>query len=101
MRVMPYMLDRHARYNETVEISSNIRDTLVAAIDGTKLYQTKYGPDIRWGAVFLDRSERKIHSIYLNRRYINGTGSIGLIDGAEVGLNGSLVTWFELNFLNH
>jgi hypothetical protein len=98
-RVDPQVLERAADYKETVELSSDLRDTLAAAIDGTKLYRIRRGPDVRWGAVFLDKSDRPVHSIYLNGRRINGAGRRGHIDGEDVGLNGALVTWFELNFL--
>jgi hypothetical protein len=98
-RVEPEALERAADYKETVEISSDLRETLAAAIDGTKLYRIRRGPDVRWGAVFLDKSDRRVHSIYLNGRLINGAGRRGHIDGADVGLNGALVSWFEFNFL--
>jgi hypothetical protein len=100
-RVTPETLEHHSHYEETIEISSDLRDTLVAAIDGTKLYRIVYEPDVRWGAVFLDKSDRRVHSIYLNGRYINGAGRRGHIDGADVGLNGALAAWFEINFLKH
>ena len=100
IRVTPQRLERYADRKDKFVISSQLRDTLVAAIDGAKLYETKYRPDLRWGAIFVDKAERQVHSLYLNSRYFTGTGRIGIIDGANVGLNGALITWFESNFIH-
>ena len=52
-------------------------------------------PDLRWGALFLDENTNQVHTIYLDGKYVTGTGRKGLIDGHAVALNRALIEWFE------
>jgi hypothetical protein len=56
-------------------------------------------PDLRWGLIFLDASGKRLHSIYLDGRYISGTGRTGYIDGIRAGFDGSLSSWLEKEYL--
>jgi hypothetical protein len=84
----------------SVELNRKLRDELIRAIDGAELQIDKWGSDLRWGAIFLDRAGTPLHSIYLNSCYYGGAGRRGYIDGIQVRLNGSLIVWFESNFSN-
>jgi len=53
-RVTPEVLEMDAQKKMSVELSSDLAETLVRAIDNTKIYQTRYEPDLRWGAVFFE-----------------------------------------------
>ncbi len=96
----PELLDRTAKFNRQVEVDDKLKNSLVKAIDDSRLSAIEYPPDVRWGAVFYDRTGRAIHSIYLNGRMDYGTGRRGIIDGGYVGLNGALIEWFQGNWGN-
>jgi hypothetical protein len=98
-RVTPEMLEAHADKKFAVEISTAAPESLVRAIEGVRLRDTTDPADLRWGMVFWDRSGNRVHSIYLNSRYIFGTGRRGYVDGALVGFNASLINWLESNYL--
>jgi hypothetical protein len=90
----------HFKGKFSVELKGKLADDLIRAIDGAQLQGDKWGADLRWGAAFLDQSGTALHSIYLNSCYFGGARREGYIDGVRVGLNGSLVAWFENNFSN-
>jgi len=98
-RITPQMLEAQADKRFALEISAAASEGLVRAIEGIRLHETADPADLRWGMVFWDRSGNRVHSIYLNSRYIFGTGRRGYIDGALVGLNASLINWLESNYL--
>jgi hypothetical protein len=98
-RVTPEMLEAHTDKRFTMEISTAAPEGLVRAIERIRLHETTDPADLRWGMVFWDRSGNRAHSIYLNSRYIFGTGRRGYVDGALVGFNASLIHWLESNYL--
>jgi hypothetical protein len=98
-RVTPQMLEAQADKRFTLEISTAAPEGLVRAIEGIRLHETTDPADLRWGMIFWDRSGNRVHSIYLNSRYIFETGRRGYIDGVLVGFNASLIDWLESNYL--
>jgi hypothetical protein len=97
--VRPEMLEAQADKRFTMEISTAAPEGLVRAIERIRLHETREQADLRWGMVFWDCSGNRAHTIYLNSRYIFGTGRRGYIDGTLVGFNASLIHWLESNYL--
>jgi hypothetical protein len=101
--VTPDLLPAYASHNSgrfSIELNEKLTDGLIRAIDSAQLRPHRWGADLRWGAVFLDRSGMQLHSVYLNSCYFGGAGREGYIDGIRVGLSSSLIVWFESNFSN-
>jgi hypothetical protein len=98
-RVTPDMLESQADAKFHLDIPSTIADDLLRAIDRNKVQHITDEADLRWGAVFFGHSGQRLHSIYLNGRYLFGSGRKGYIDGTAVGLNRPLLDWFEKNYL--
>lgn len=94
-RVTPELLPGVARLDRVISMSASRMGSLVSAIRKATLAPLDAQPDLRWGAVFLDARGNERHSIYLDGKYITGPGRRGMIDGHMVGLNGTLVGWFE------
>ena len=98
-RVTPDTLESNPDFTVRVKLTDPLRRGLIDAINKTKTTPRDEYPDLRWGAVFYDEADRRVHSIYLDGRYITGSGRRGVIDGRAVNLNGRLIRWFEDNFL--
>jgi hypothetical protein len=95
-RVTPAMLEAQADKKFSLE---TVPQSFVRAIENITLHKVRDSPDLRWGLVFWNRSGNRVHSIYLDGRYILGTGRKGYIDGVTVGFNASLVDWLESNYV--
>jgi hypothetical protein len=94
----PTLLGRVADFKLDLELTQSQVEHLRVAIHETRLSKLKYEGDLRWGAIFFDNSGRQVHSVYLNGwAFMMGAGRKGFVDGAAVGLNGSLASWFEGN----
>jgi hypothetical protein len=50
-------------------------------------------PDIRWGIIFYDISERRLGAIYLN-----GYGDRGVVGNIPVSFRGDLFSWLNKNY---
>ena len=98
-RVTPQILEVEADKRFAIEISTAAPEGLARAIERIRLHETREPADLRWGMVFWDGSGNRVHSLYLNSRYIFGTGRRGYIDGTLVGFNASLIGWLESNYL--
>jgi hypothetical protein len=68
---------------------------LTRAIGKSKSKKTQTLPDLRTGIIFLSRENAPLHTVYLDGRYLTGTGRNGIIDGQAVRLNGSIQSWVE------
>ena len=82
-----------------IQMSGNIRTTLLKAIENTTITASNKPGDLRWGAVFYDGNSNALHSIYLDKRYINTRTNQGQIDDHIVTVNDALISWFETNFV--
>src|SRR5262249_7378262 len=98
--VTPELLEVHSKNNKiSVELNTELSGELVKAIDDAQLRFYSGVLDLKWGAVFFDKSGTRLHSIYLNGYYAPmGAGRRGNIGGVNVELNRSLIVWFENNF---
>jgi hypothetical protein len=99
--VKPDMVEYYACPRIGAELSARLVKELANWIDGTILYEPASQPDLRWGAIFFEKSERPIHSIYLNGPlgWLRA-GRLGYVDGTPVGVNSFLIYWLESNFLS-
>ena len=99
-RVTPDLLEVHPGNNKrSVELSVESITQLMKAIDDTQVSLYSGGIDLKWGAVFFDKSGTRLQSIYLDGWYASlGAGRGGTIGGVDVSLNGALIVWFETNF---
>ncbi len=94
----PQLLPGSAEINRLVEVNQSMRASLLVAIDKTKTSPLDSPPDLRWGAIFYGSKGTELHSIYLNGKFLFGTGRQGIIDGNSAKLNGALIKWFEDTF---
>ena len=99
--VTPEMLEAAAGFRFSTSLTDVSRTELVEVIKTTTVELEDHPPDLRWGAVFYDESDNRLHTIYVDRKYILELGRKGVIDGVPVKLNGRLLEWFERNFLEH
>jgi hypothetical protein len=101
--ISPKFMDAYSSDSDrrVVGLTPRMIAKLVEVIDATRTSEYKYEPDIRWAAFFVNVHGKRVHSIYLNWSWylFTGGGRIGNIDGSVVYLNGSLIGWFERNFL--
>ncbi len=82
-----------------VNMSGDIRTTLLNAIENTTITASNRPGDLRWGAVFYEGNSNELHSIYLDGRYINTRTNQGQIDHHVITVNDALIGWFESNFV--
>jgi hypothetical protein len=96
------MLENYACPKIGVELSPRLKlvKELANSIDHTELSEPESRSDLRWGAIFFDKSESPIHSIHLNGPFALRTGTVGYVDGIFAGVNGFLISWLEGNFLS-
>jgi hypothetical protein len=97
--VTPDDLPKWAERKISVAASPELMDGLRTAFNDTKIHRIDHPPDLRWGAIFYGAQDAPLFSIYLDGRYVTGTGRKGYIDTTPVGLNDALIRWFEGNFL--
>lgn len=74
---------------------------LAAAVRKLAPAQLDYRPDLRWQLALLDGSGNKLHAIFLSKRYVQGRGRSGYVDGEMCALTAAtigspaLVTWLR------
>ena len=97
-RVTPTLLESSAYFNSIVNMDSSIQGSLLSAIKTCWVKPASSEPDLRWGAIFMNKNGEKIHSVYISGKSLFAKGRHGIIDGRVVNLNGSFISWFEANF---
>lgn len=100
VQVTPEQLEVSATKKFSVKLTPSSAKSWADTVEKIRLTDLSSPLDLRWGIVFLDRSGSRMHSIYLNSRYITGTGRKGYLDGKLYGFNASLINWLEANYLN-
>jgi hypothetical protein len=101
---IPISPEHFATYpNERSALALTERDAaeLAAAVRKLQPAELAYQPDLRWQLVFLDGSGNKLHTIFLSKRYVQGRGRSGYLDGnmcaftaATIG-SPALVRWLQ------
>lgn len=92
------LLRRAAVVDRVSPIDDKLRQRLIIALEQTSVEPLESQPDVRWGAIFLGRDGKELHSIYLDGRYFDGTGRRGIVDGNFVKTNGALGYCLERAF---
>lgn len=97
-RLTPENLEGEAHFRKSEPLSLEARRELVVALEKAELRPLEHVQDVRWGAIFLDKKGREVHSIYLNGQFANQVGNEAVIDGTPTRVSGSLAAWFERTF---
>ena len=98
VRLTPELLQQSAEIDRTLSLDRATRDSLIRAIEMTEVSPLGMPPDLRWGAIFFGADGMERHSIYLDGKFLSGTGRQGIIDRDLAKVNGALVSWFEDSF---
>jgi hypothetical protein len=101
---IPIAPERFATYSserKTLVLSERDATELAAAVKTLAPGQLSYQPDLRWQLVLLDESGNKLHTIFFSKRYVQGRGRAGYVDGdmcsfgtATIG-SPALVKWLQ------
>ena len=101
---VPIAPERFATYSserKTLVLTERDTSELAAAVKALTPSQLAYPPDLRWQLVFLDEAGAKLHTIFFSKRYVQGRGRAGYIDGdrcnfstATIG-SPALVKWLQ------
>jgi hypothetical protein len=104
-RITPEALEEIANVNgfiKTFDLNTNMRATLLDALEKTRIGSLNEEPDLRWGVIFYNAKGEMIHSVYINGKLFDHgkdiSGTSGTIDGNLAILNGILFHWFETTF---
>jgi hypothetical protein len=95
----PDQMDTYSKEFATQKIDLRFRQSFQQAINSTRASWADEDPNLCWAIFCLDKNGTKIHSIYLDRRYVNVLSIRGVIDEQPVLLNDSLTGWLERNFM--
>ncbi|WP_298241245.1 hypothetical protein [uncultured Bradyrhizobium sp.] len=101
---IPISPEHFASYSsERKTLVMNPRDAteLAAAVNALTPARLSYQPDLRWQLVFLDEAGNKLHTFFFSKRYVQGRGRAGYVDGnmcafstAAIG-SPALVKWLQ------
>lgn len=69
---------------------------LATAIEQSSIRGLHESPDLRWGLLIISKGSK--HSLFLDGRYITGTGRRGVLNGSPIAVNSALVKWVERAF---
>ena len=97
-RVDPSDLRFKDKAPRRVAVDGEVEEAIVLALRHTELGNSDVAPDIRWGIVFFDAAGNEQHAVFLDGRYIDGTGRRGIVNGRTVATNGALGMWLELQY---
>ncbi|TPQ30819.1 hypothetical protein C2U70_25610 [Bradyrhizobium guangdongense] len=101
---IPISPERFATYSserKTLTLTERDATELAAAVKALAPAQLSYQPDLRWQLVLLDETGNKLHTIFFSKRYVQGRGRAGYVDGdmcsfstATIG-SPALVKWLQ------
>ncbi len=97
----PEMLVTQAEFRQKENLSDGLRTSFLNAIKQAEIEPLDDSADLRWGLLLQDSNGVVLHSIFLNSRYITGTGRRGYIDGVAYSFNAALISWCEDNFFRN
>ena len=81
---VPVAPERFATYSserKTLVLTERDASELAVAVKALTPSELAYPPDLRWQLVFLDEAGAKLHTIFFSKRYVQGSGRAGDIDG--------------------
>lgn len=81
---IPISPEHFASYSsERATLTLTQRDAadLAAAVTALSPAQSPYEPDLRWQLVLFDGAGNPLHTIFFSKRYLQGRGRTGYVDG--------------------
>jgi hypothetical protein len=87
---IPISPERFASYasdRATRDLSRQDAADLAVAVARLSPAPIAYEPDLRWQFVLLDGAGRKLHTIFFSKRYMQGRGRTGYLDGNRCGFS--------------
>lgn len=99
--ISPEHFSSYASERKTLVLTPRDATELAAAVNALAPSQLSYQPDLRWQLVFLDEAGNKLHTFFFSKRYVQGRGRAGYLDGnmcafstAAIG-SPALVKWLQ------
>ena len=77
----------------SIKLSKENVPQLLASITALKPKQEQNRADLRWGFWFLDRSGKRLHSIFIDGEHWYAKRRRGYIDGNYCNLSSALIHW--------
>jgi hypothetical protein len=95
-RITPDALEKEFFYRLTIRDLQNTtyRRSLMEVLASVSATARTEIPDLRWGVVFFDETERRIGSLYFD-----AVGNSGTIDSMPVEFSGGMPKWLRGSFL--
>ncbi|RTM13430.1 MAG: hypothetical protein EKK33_11355 [Bradyrhizobiaceae bacterium] len=99
--ISPEHFASYASERKTLVLTPRDAADLAAAVKALTPVKLPYQPDLRWQLIFLDEAGNKLHTIFFSKRYVQGRGRAGYVDGNMCGFStatiGSpaLVKWLQ------
>ncbi|MHC4053961.1 hypothetical protein [Bradyrhizobium sp. 25ACV] len=99
--ISPEHFSSYASERKTLVLTASDATELAAAVKALAPIQLSYQPDLRWQLVFLDDAGNRLHTIFFSKRYVQGRGRAGYVDGNMCGFitatlgSPALVKWLQ------
>jgi len=99
--ISPEHFASYASERKTLILTPRDATELAEAVSALAPARLSYQPDLRWQLVFLDEAGNKLHNFFFSKRYVQGRGRAGYVDGnmcafstATIG-SPALVKWLR------
>jgi len=99
--ISPEHFASYASERKTLILTPRDATELAEAVSALAPARLSYQPDLRWQLVFLDEAGNKLHNFFFSKRYVQGRGRAGYVDGnmcafstAAIG-SPALVKWLR------
>ncbi|PIT01465.1 hypothetical protein TSA1_12365 [Bradyrhizobium nitroreducens] len=79
--ISPEHFSSYASERKTLVLAERDATELAAAVKALAPARLSYQPDLRWQLVFVDDAGNKPHTIFFSKRYVQGRGRAGYVDG--------------------
>ncbi|MDF0584142.1 hypothetical protein [Bradyrhizobium yuanmingense] len=95
--ISPQMMEGFSAGKYSMKIARENMTQLSASLAALEPRQGKESTDLRWGFWFLDKSGRRLHSIFFDAEHWYTKGRRGYIDGNSCNFSSSLTNWARRN----
>jgi len=99
--IWPEHFASYASERKTLVLTAGEATELAAAVKALAPARLSYQPDLRWQLIFLDEAGNKQHTFFFSKRYVQGRGRAGYVDGnmcafstATIG-SPALIKWLQ------
>ncbi|MBR0993352.1 hypothetical protein JQ580_21770 [Bradyrhizobium japonicum] len=99
--ISPEHFASYTSERKSLVLSESDATELAAAVKVLAPAQLSYQPDLRWQLIFVDEAGTKPHTIFFSKRYVQGRGRAGYVDGNMCGFTAAtigspaLVKWLQ------